>query len=222
MLAQYYPHHTIIREECTIKMVVRCYHQAIIRFQHLSKQYFSYLCSCVEFSYIKKACNRRDIKFTYHKEHRQHYQSLKRDRSRLWIHVVCSYSNILNGCLTCYNYWLSHLLCPLIGIITMILPTTVNSYLSVNATKILKVVDTSPTGIKSSCESGQVQSQLTTMSRIKRHRAHRSKQKVSECQTATAAQTDVSCTTSDIRKSHPTPTTWAPADNHHPHNAAAY
>lgn len=29
----------------------------------------------------------------------------------------------------------------------------------VNATKLLKVVDTSPTGIESGCESGQVQSQ---------------------------------------------------------------
>lgn len=54
------------------------------------------------------------------------------------------------------------------------------------------------------------------------HMAHRSRQRVYECQTATAAQTDVSCTTSDIRKSHPTPPTWAPADNQQPHDAAAY
>ena len=42
----------------------------------------------------------------------------------------------------------------------MILPTTVNSSLPVNATKILEIVDRSPTGIESGCKSGQVQSHL--------------------------------------------------------------
>ncbi len=77
---------------------------------------------------------------------------------------MCCYYDISTDCdsspLKFYNYSFSHLLFHLIDVITIILLTSVNSELPVDATKIPRVVDTSPTGIKSGCESSQVQSKL--------------------------------------------------------------
>lgn len=79
------------------------------------------------------------------------------------VHILCSYCNFPDDCdnfpLKFHNYQLLHLLPSLMNIITIIPLTTVNSWLLFNASKVLNVVDTSPTGIESGCDCGQVQSQ---------------------------------------------------------------